>query len=217
MTNAEAWFNNSLRPWKPEGSLGRTAQDVHLDSHTAPELWELMWSLVCLNGNYLSPRHLIYIYIYVSVRITRSGKKLPEVTIQNYVSWFRPISQCQTQTTDPVPKHKQLAMMSWTNDTLTGARAFYSLFTFCTLILQCGGYFAFLKETNASHQLQKISIKIKMSIFRLYYVRNCGPVFHSWSQDLFCFVLFARIQFLNVRVKMVLVCLEGTLHDWRDV
>ena len=23
---------------KPEGSLGRTAQDVHLDSHTAPEL-----------------------------------------------------------------------------------------------------------------------------------------------------------------------------------
>ena len=39
MTNAEARFNNSLRPWKPEGSIGRTAQDVHLDSHTAPELW----------------------------------------------------------------------------------------------------------------------------------------------------------------------------------
>ena len=39
MTNAEARFNNSLRPRKPEGSLGRTAQDVHLDSHTAPELW----------------------------------------------------------------------------------------------------------------------------------------------------------------------------------
>ena len=38
MTNAEAWFNISLRPRKPEGSLGRTAQDVHLDSHTAPEL-----------------------------------------------------------------------------------------------------------------------------------------------------------------------------------
>ena len=28
MTNAEARFNNSLRPRKPEGSLGRTAQDV---------------------------------------------------------------------------------------------------------------------------------------------------------------------------------------------
>ena len=38
MTNAEARFNNSLRPRKPEGSLGRTAQDVHLDSHTVPEL-----------------------------------------------------------------------------------------------------------------------------------------------------------------------------------
>ena len=37
-TNAEAQFNKSLRPRKPEGSLGRTAQDVHLDSRTAPEL-----------------------------------------------------------------------------------------------------------------------------------------------------------------------------------
>ena len=43
MTNAEARFNKSLRPRKPEGSLGRTAQDVHLDSHTAPEL--------CRTGN----------------------------------------------------------------------------------------------------------------------------------------------------------------------
>ena len=42
MTNAEARFNNSLRPRKPEGSLGRTAQDVHLDSHTAPELWPML-------------------------------------------------------------------------------------------------------------------------------------------------------------------------------
>ena len=38
MTNAEAWFNIALRPRKPEGSLGRTAQDGHLDSHAAPEL-----------------------------------------------------------------------------------------------------------------------------------------------------------------------------------
>ena len=36
MTNAEARFNKSLRPRKPEGSFGRTAQDGHLDSHTAP-------------------------------------------------------------------------------------------------------------------------------------------------------------------------------------
>ena len=38
VTNAKARFNNSLRPRKPEGSLGRTAQDGHIDSHTAPEL-----------------------------------------------------------------------------------------------------------------------------------------------------------------------------------
>ena len=38
MTDAEARFNNSLLPRKPEGPLGRTAQDDHLDSHTAPEL-----------------------------------------------------------------------------------------------------------------------------------------------------------------------------------
>ena len=36
-TSCDARFNNSLRPRKPEGSLGRTAQDGHLDSHTAPE------------------------------------------------------------------------------------------------------------------------------------------------------------------------------------
>ena len=38
VTNAEARCNKSLHPRKPEGSLGRTAQDGHLDSHTAPEL-----------------------------------------------------------------------------------------------------------------------------------------------------------------------------------
>ena len=38
VTNAEAWFSIALRSRKPESSLGRTAQDGHLDSHTAPEL-----------------------------------------------------------------------------------------------------------------------------------------------------------------------------------
>ena len=37
--HVDVWFNIALRPRKPEGSLGRTAQDGHLDSHTAPELW----------------------------------------------------------------------------------------------------------------------------------------------------------------------------------
>ena len=48
MTNAEARCNKSLRPRKPEGSLGRTAQDVHLDSHTAPELWRSPEAAVCI-------------------------------------------------------------------------------------------------------------------------------------------------------------------------
>ena len=47
MTNAEARFNKSLRPRKPEGSLGRTAQDVPLDSHTAPELCPPTDATVC--------------------------------------------------------------------------------------------------------------------------------------------------------------------------
>ena len=50
VTNAEARFNKSLRPRKPESSLGRTAQDVHLDSHTAPELC-LLYQYVQLSGN----------------------------------------------------------------------------------------------------------------------------------------------------------------------
>ena len=63
MTNAEARFNKSLRPRKPEGSLGRTAQDVHLDSHTAPELWFhiVMWRnedkgfhILCFTGIFSS-------------------------------------------------------------------------------------------------------------------------------------------------------------------
>ena len=43
MTSAEARFNNSLRPRKPEGSLGRTAPDGHLGSHIAPELCDRQW------------------------------------------------------------------------------------------------------------------------------------------------------------------------------
>ena len=38
VTSAEARFSVALRPQKPQGSLGRKAQDGHLDFHTAPEL-----------------------------------------------------------------------------------------------------------------------------------------------------------------------------------
>ena len=62
VTNAEARFNKSLRPRKPEGSLGRTAQDVHLDSNTAPELCERFGSLfpvyLCLGTKLMQVDHL---------------------------------------------------------------------------------------------------------------------------------------------------------------
>ena len=48
-TSAEALFNIALRPWKPEGSLGWTAQDGHLDSHTAPELYFLLLLLFSIS------------------------------------------------------------------------------------------------------------------------------------------------------------------------
>ena len=46
-TDAEAWFNIALRQRKPAGLLGRTAQDGHLDSHTAPELYIYKFTDVC--------------------------------------------------------------------------------------------------------------------------------------------------------------------------
>ena len=58
VTNAEARFNKSLRPWKPEGSLGRTAQDVHLDSLTAPKLCFTSTETVGLLGTGAQDVHL---------------------------------------------------------------------------------------------------------------------------------------------------------------
>ena len=51
-TSAEAWFYIALRPRKSEGSLGRTAQDGHLDSHTAPEDDELMLNVLRCHETY---------------------------------------------------------------------------------------------------------------------------------------------------------------------
>ena len=39
MSNACAWFNVALRPQKPKGSLGRGAQDDHLDLSQTPTHW----------------------------------------------------------------------------------------------------------------------------------------------------------------------------------
>ena len=63
--SAEARFSNSWRPRKPEGSLGRTAQDVHLDSHTAPAaLWRRQtsfWTVHCLHRTIICG-HFIDLY-----------------------------------------------------------------------------------------------------------------------------------------------------------
>ena len=66
VANAEARFNKSLRPRKPEGSLGRTDQDVHLDSHTAPELWT---QTVQKNAYLLWHGHTICKFVCVCVRV----------------------------------------------------------------------------------------------------------------------------------------------------
>ena len=63
MTNAEAQFNKSLRPRKPEGLLGRTAQDVHLDSHTVPELCYALVTVCPLYVNLTSDDIKLHIII----------------------------------------------------------------------------------------------------------------------------------------------------------
>ena len=52
-TNAWAWFNIALRPRKPEGSLGRPAQDGHLDS-LSHSSWTMAASVFVELLNYLS-------------------------------------------------------------------------------------------------------------------------------------------------------------------
>ena len=65
--------NKSLRPRKPEGSLGRTAQDVHLNSHTAPELY----------GSACAHAHTIY-NKHKHTRATHKTVKKKEVFLVGY-------------------------------------------------------------------------------------------------------------------------------------
>ena len=51
VTNAEAWFSIALRPRKPEGSLGRTAQDGHLTLTQLLEYDHLLMDLFTLLSN----------------------------------------------------------------------------------------------------------------------------------------------------------------------
>ena len=73
MTNAEARFNKSLCPRKPEGSLGRTAKDVHLDSHTAHELCGPFDDKSDLLTTELSPLHNKHHYPQVSCAVACSS------------------------------------------------------------------------------------------------------------------------------------------------
>ena len=68
----------SLRPRKPEGSLGRTAQDGHLDSHTTRELCHLLhWTASklceCLGGHGL---HTVSAVFSTSLQLSSSGRTL---------------------------------------------------------------------------------------------------------------------------------------------
>ena len=75
MTNVEARFNKSLRPRKPEGSLGRTAQDIHLDSHTAPELSDL--AVDGLRVKYRETNLLAYFFLGGTVLFCRVNTLTP--------------------------------------------------------------------------------------------------------------------------------------------
>ena len=86
VTNAETWFNNSLRPRKPEGSLGRTAQEGHLDSHTAPELC-VTTCTAAGEGNMPMPPSL---RARCTVRMTHAPEK--ERKIVFFLLWLQPFS-----------------------------------------------------------------------------------------------------------------------------
>ena len=50
-TNAEAWFNVAFRPRKPEGSLGRTAQDGH---STLTQLLNYVVIIIIIHSFYIA-------------------------------------------------------------------------------------------------------------------------------------------------------------------
>ena len=84
VTSAEAWFNIAIRPRKPEGWLGRTAQDGHLDSHTAPELWPKWQFQVPFVGQVVFLAQLRQFRCYVFGKKQKTNKKTG--------FWRRPVS-----------------------------------------------------------------------------------------------------------------------------
>ena len=91
MTDAEARFSNSLRPRKPEGSLGRTAQDGHLDSLTQLLNYELS-SLLCLGfisgaRGFLIPFFPPSAEDYGGRLVVRAGKGCPLGSVRCRTCW----------------------------------------------------------------------------------------------------------------------------------
>ena len=107
MTNVEARCNKSLRPRKPEGSLGRTAQDVHLDSHTAPELYV----------GWVGGRGRLYTYRYTAVITQQKDSSIKmvsdeshfivsltvRVTVNETLKWFSSLIKSQDSVHKPQP------------------------------------------------------------------------------------------------------------------
>ena len=87
--NAEAWFTIALRPRKPEGSLGRTAQDGHLDSHTAPELWSLSGCRKPVLGVWLHCPFTHLNWVGLAVRPLLRMKRQNGILWAGF-DWFRP-------------------------------------------------------------------------------------------------------------------------------
>ena len=97
MTNAEARFSKSLRPRKPEGSLGRTAQDVHLDSHTAPELYRTLSTMFTYYNSSLMWMGLSACRLVLSLSTPRASfpasSSWREVVVNQCLEWV-PLAGC---------------------------------------------------------------------------------------------------------------------------
>jgi len=115
-----------LRPRKPEGSLGRTAQDGHLDSHTAPELCRS-------RSKHGAQRPQKARIDFAGFAACHSNAKCPRsVSLVALTASLRSGTKVATCSSGPSKKNKQAAgdhyadvFYSWDSLTVTNARGFY--------------------------------------------------------------------------------------------
>ena len=126
-TNAWEWFNKSLRPRKPEGSLGRTAQDVHLDSHTAPELCQTKNSAREIYVSLLLPAKLpaaFYKTFYPRSQLTFKWGRVDRIASQgeiwNELSQFEKPNKSESKMAASVPRKNLITQAVRTNAILIG-------------------------------------------------------------------------------------------------